>query len=46
MPLLEFLSEKDLIELKNNKSLLDTTRKVAKEELIKRKSLKAEKNDV
>ena len=44
--LVEFLSDEDLIELQNNKSLLDATRKAATEEIVKRVSLKTEKNDV
>jgi hypothetical protein len=44
--LVEFLSNQDLIELKDNLSLLDATREAASKELIKRQSLKTEENDL
>jgi hypothetical protein len=44
--LVEFLSDKDLVDLRDNDTLLDATRKAAREELIRRQSLSTEKDDV
>ena len=44
--LAQFLSDEDLIDLKNNKSLLEATQKAAAEELARRETLKTESNDV
>jgi hypothetical protein len=44
--LVEFLSDQDLVDLRDNDTLLDATRKAATEELIKRQSKKTQNNDV
>jgi hypothetical protein len=44
--LVEFLSDQDLIDLSDNKELLEATRKAAKEEIHRRLQLKTENNDV
>jgi hypothetical protein len=44
--LVEFLSDQDLVDLKDNEGLLDATRRAAREEIQRRKELKTQGNDV
>jgi hypothetical protein len=44
--LVDYLTDEDLIKLRDDHSLLDATRKAAAEELVKRLTLKEETNDV
>lgn len=44
--LVEFLTDQDLVDLKDNEGLLDATRKAAREEIHRRKQLKTQNNDV
>lgn len=44
--LVEFLSDQDLVDLKDNEGLLDATRKAAMEEIQRRQQLKTQSNDV
>jgi|14_taG_2_1085336.scaffolds.fasta_scaffold00101_5 hypothetical protein len=44
--LINYLSDQDLVDLRDNDTLLDATRKAAREELIKRQSKKTETDDI
>lgn len=44
--LINYLSDQDLVDLQDNDTLLDATRKAAREELIKRQSKKTETDDI
>ena len=44
--LAQFLTDEDLIKMRDDNSLLEATQKAAAEELFRRQSLKTESNDV